>query len=136
MADSIAPDNRKRNSEIIRLYLQGVTFGRISVLCKVSRNTVAGVVRRSNLAYRGGQRRPFDDLSGQIFGRLLVIRRAENFTNGNTQFLCECECGGSKIVQATNLKNGSTQSCGCLQKERVRAANLERYHRQRFGAAA
>jgi hypothetical protein len=120
----------------MRLYLQGVTFGRIAVLCNVSRNTVAGVVRRSNLAYRGGQRRPFDDLSGQIFGRLLVIRRAENSITGNSQFLCECECGGSKIALASNLKNGSTQSCGCLQKERVRATNLDRYHRRRFGVAA
>lgn len=31
--------------------------------------------------------------------------------------MCVCDCGNTKIVSATNLKRGHTQSCGCLRKE-------------------
>lgn len=33
------------------------------------------------------------------------------------QYLCECECGNIKVVQAQSLRNGTSQSCGCLAKE-------------------
>jgi hypothetical protein len=34
----------------------------------------------------------FIDLTGQKFGRLMVIKRAPN-KNNRTAWLCECECG-------------------------------------------
>jgi hypothetical protein len=30
------------------------------------------------------------------------------------RYLCKCECGGQAIVQPGNLKDGHTQSCGCI----------------------
>lgn len=33
---------------------------------------------------------------------------------------CLCECGNTKRIEASSLKNGTTKSCGCLQKETVK----------------
>lgn len=62
----------------------------------------------------------FIDLTGQKFGRLIVIERAENRVQPNghrcTQWLCKCDCGKEVVVSALNLKRGHTRSCGCLVK--------------------
>ena len=56
------------------------------------------------------------DLSGQRFGRLTVIKRADNHRN-RTAWLCKCDCGNEKIVCSPELCNGDTKSCGCYRKE-------------------
>jgi 5-methylcytosine-specific restriction endonuclease McrA len=53
------------------------------------------------------------DLIGQKFGMLTVVQRAEN-RQLQTCWLCICDCGNTKSVQASHLKNGNTRSCGCL----------------------
>lgn len=58
-----------------------------------------------------------DDLTGKQFGRLLVLRRVENTKHGAPQWLCKCSCGKSKKVTGSNLRNGNTNSCGCLKRE-------------------
>ena len=59
-----------------------------------------------------------DDLTGQKFGNLTVIRRSEDYIspsgNHQTQWECQCDCGNIKIVNANSLKYGYTKSCGCL----------------------
>lgn len=52
------------------------------------------------------------DLTGQRFGRLVVVGRAES-KNKNSSWLCKCDCGKQTVVSAPNLKSGSTQTCGC-----------------------
>nr|DAI30801.1 MAG TPA: PVL ORF-50-like family [Caudoviricetes sp.] len=63
----------------------------------------------------------FIDLTGQRFGRLTVIKRVENkqLKNGRqkVQWLCQCDCGNTKIVTSEQLKSGHTNSCGCICKE-------------------
>lgn len=63
-------------------------------------------------------------LLGKQFGRLKVIKRAEN-KKGATMWLCECECGTVKTVNAGSLKEGTSKSCGCLNREMA----IERNHR-------
>lgn len=56
------------------------------------------------------------DLSGQKFGRLLVVSfsgRRERCT----LWLCKCDCGNTTIVSTSALKSGNTKSCGCLHRE-------------------
>ena len=63
------------------------------------------------------------DLAKQKFGKLTVIKRVENDKQGNTQWLCQCDCYGEnslKIIRSVSLRNGDTKSCGCLQKETIR----------------
>ena len=69
----------------------------------------------------------FEDLTGRKFGRLTVIERAEDHIQPNgkhqIQWLCKCDCGSEVIVRGSNLKNGNTKSCGCLQKEMTSVLN-------------
>jgi hypothetical protein len=53
----------------------------------------------------------FQDLTGQRFGKLTAIRRAENNASGRVQWLCQCECGNTPVVIASNLKRGKTGAC-------------------------
>jgi hypothetical protein len=52
-----------------------------------------------------------EDLVGQKFGKLTIISLA---SVSPRKYLCKCECGGQAIVQSGNLKDGHTQSCGCI----------------------
>lgn len=55
----------------------------------------------------------YEDLTGQRFGRLLVIRTT-GLRGSNRYWLCLCDCGIEKEVSAGNLKSGTTLSCKCL----------------------
>ena len=68
------------------------------------------------------------DLSGQRFGRLTVIERAAN--NGTkTMWECKCDCGNTKVVSGSNLKNGNVKSCGCYWRDVVPKVNQEKNFR-------
>ena len=57
------------------------------------------------------------DLTGQRFGKLVVIERVEDKLKGKKKvvcWLCQCDCGNKKAVVSDNLMSGSTRSCGCL----------------------
>lgn len=56
------------------------------------------------------------DLTGNVYGRLTVIYLQPRI-NGRIIWLCKCSCGKECSVRASNLKKGTSQSCGCLQKE-------------------
>lgn len=60
----------------------------------------------------------FIDLTGMRFGRLVVLKR-DYSTKKGVKWICQCDCGNITTVATTPLKNGHTQSCGCLQKEKA-----------------
>ncbi len=62
--------------------------------------------------------RPYEDLTGQKFGRLTAMERIQG--NQRSLWMCKCECGGTKIVSLGNLKSGAVRSCGCLARETTR----------------
>lgn len=53
------------------------------------------------------------DLTGQRFGKLVVLERAENADDGATRFLCLCDCGNTKVIRSKHLKSGAIDNCGC-----------------------
>lgn len=57
------------------------------------------------------------DETGNRYFRLVVVERAGR-VGLNATWLCECDCGKRKVVQARNLRNGRTKSCGCWQYEK------------------
>lgn len=59
------------------------------------------------------------DLSGQVFGRLTVISRAENDKTGKTKWICMCTCGNIKHVLSNSLRTGRSRSCGCMKGNRA-----------------
>ena len=57
------------------------------------------------------------DLSGQRFGRLVVLERAGSDNNKNAMWRCRCDCGNTITTSGKRLRRGETQSCGCLHRE-------------------
>lgn len=55
------------------------------------------------------------DLSGHRYGKLVCLEpSSEKDRSGNTQWICQCDCG--RLCQASlhQLRSGYKKSCGCL----------------------
>ena len=66
----------------------------------------------------------FINLTGQTFGRLTIIERAENAKNKATRWKSVCKCGNKIVVLASSLRSGRTKSCGCLNSETTAKRNF------------
>ena len=53
------------------------------------------------------------NLTGQRFGKLVVIKRSKHEGKG-AKWFCKCDCGKETIVFSANLLKKHTMSCGCL----------------------
>lgn len=62
---------------------------------------------------------PFDgeNLKDQEFNRWKVLEYAGKNKTNAVYWKCQCKCGAIKNVRATSLKDGSSNSCGCYNKE-------------------
>lgn len=58
-----------------------------------------------------------EDLTGKKFNHLKVIER--DLTAKRTKWICQCDCGRIKSIDACHLKSGATTSCGCEHKKIV-----------------
>ena len=71
----------------------------------------------------------FMDLTGRRFGRLIVIKRADEYVSPKGQrhirWLCKCDCGNDVVVKGNSLKSGNTKSCGCLDSETTAKRNKD-----------
>ena len=56
----------------------------------------------------------FLDLTGQRYGKLVVIQPGASAFDGSKQWDCECDCGNLKTIRTNSLRSGVTRSCGCL----------------------
>lgn len=65
-----------------------------------------------------------EDLTGRRFGRLTVIEFYDHNKYGQPRWLCKCDCGNTTVVVGSDIRSGSTSSCGCLWKERIMEAKV------------
>lgn len=80
-----------------------------------------------------GKPRAIVDITGQRFGRLVVLERlpARRVESGTViWWRCLCDCGASWDVIGASLRTGKTKSCGCLRRE------LAPTHSKHFKAVA
>jgi len=76
------------------------------------------------------------DLINKRFGRLVVLRRSKYnpSTSHQVNWLCRCDCGNFTVVSSGCLQAvPSTQSCGCLRKERFTTHGLSHTPEYRNG---
>jgi hypothetical protein len=59
------------------------------------------------------------DVTGQRFGRLVVLFFHSQEAGKHSKWFCRCDCGKEKVILLDSLRSGRTQSCGCLQREKV-----------------
>lgn len=112
--------------------LTGMRFGKWTVVSPAPRKSghtmwhcrcecgnerdVSGVALKSGRTVSCGCIRS-PDLTGQRFGRLVVISKEGQGVGGVYLWKCRCDCGNEKTVSSRSLKNGHTRSCGCLNRE-------------------
>lgn len=104
-----------------RIDLTGQVFGEYTVLkyagdkrwlCKCSCGKIKeidGYRLRDGLVKSCGHSGKLIDETGKEFGDLTVL------SYDGTRYICRCKCGNITSVTGSNLRSGSTQSCGCKQ---------------------
>jgi hypothetical protein len=73
------------------------------------------------------------DLTGQRFGKLVVIKR--DISKSGTYWICKCDCGNVCSVrrdQLTKAKNPK-KCCGCDISRRISESNLKNEIGNRYG---
>jgi hypothetical protein len=61
------------------------------------------------------------DLTGQKFHKLTVLRRSDRAPG--VHWICRCECGNEKSIPRAKLRNGRTKSCGCIHTRKKEPEN-------------
>jgi hypothetical protein len=59
------------------------------------------------------------NLKGRRFGLLTCLEDVGR-QKGRVLWRCQCDCGNEINATSSNLKNGHTQSCGCIRTENLR----------------
>lgn len=59
-------------------------------------------------------------LEGQRFGRLVAVEQCGKDRHNRFIWRCLCDCGTLVNISGFNIKNGNTQSCGCLKIEAIK----------------
>lgn len=83
-----------------------------------------GHLRSGHTTSCGCNKNQLEDLSGRMFGHLLVIERADDYICPGTnkhyvQWKCLCDCGNETVVLVNNLKSHSIISCGCANPHKL-----------------
>lgn len=61
------------------------------------------------------------DITGKRFGRLIACAPTNRRKSGSVIWSCKCDCGNTHEVSQRHLTDGSTRSCGCLNKEQAKS---------------
>ena len=59
----------------------------------------------------------FIDETGNKYGKLTVLYRANLDHTTKVKWHCKCECGNECDVSGSDLRNGKQQSCGCMRSK-------------------
>lgn len=71
-----------------------------------------------------------NDIKGKRFERLIAISpTSEKTPGGNIIWWMECDCGKYLLIPTSNLINGHTKSCGCLQRNLTIKRNTKHGHK-------
>ena len=77
---------------------------------------------------------------GAKIGRLIVVKEVARIWSGGKRYrayMCNCDCGTAGfITRGASLARGMTLSCGCLQREQVRAYGTKHGHAARLRSSA
>ena len=63
--------------------------------------------------------RPRSDITGQQFARLTAIRPLSVNSHGEWAWEFKCDCGKVITRNASEVKRGNIQSCGCYQRDKL-----------------
>lgn len=82
-----------------------------SVESKVLKLLTKNIINRKNDPVKIGDR----------CGRLVIISKSpRSEIEGHSYFICKCDCGNETESAGNSLNSGTTKSCGCYARERIR----------------
>ncbi|MES2934314.1 MAG: hypothetical protein V4805_12605 [Pseudomonadota bacterium] len=61
------------------------------------------------------------NITGQRFGRLVALGPVSRNRHKQIIWLFQCDCGNTRAIARSDLRNGHTKSCGCLRDETLKA---------------
>ncbi|RUT38706.1 AP2 domain-containing protein [Paenibacillus anaericanus] len=59
------------------------------------------------------------DISGKRFGKLVALYKVKVENKKSIMWLCQCDCGQTIPIPASEMKKGKIRSCGCLISDHV-----------------
>lgn len=68
----------------------------------------------------------FIDMSGERYGRWLVLTFSRRDENSGAMWLCRCDCGVEKDVARKSLIRGASISCGCFRSPSLKGRRFGR----------
>ena len=99
-------------------------------------NVIASKLKSNAIKSCGCKRKlPWNDLTGQRFGKLVVIKIFDRIRPGRWRWECICDCGNKTYADGLGLKQGTSVSCGCIGKlnKFTRKESLNDLKGQKFG---
>lgn len=60
---------------------------------------------------------PRCDMTGQVVGRLTILRPSHCDPRRGWFYFVRCECGVEKATSANGIRRGQARSCGCLNRD-------------------
>jgi hypothetical protein len=61
-----------------------------------------------------------ENLTNEKYNKITFLKYIKNDKFGKALWLCECDCGKEKILNASAIKAGLTTSCGCNKQKKLR----------------
>lgn len=78
--------------------------------------------------------KPLIELTGQRFGKLVVVSRAGTNKHGAALWNCDCDCGRLSISESRTLRIGKAKSCGCSQGKKPQSEYGKRHGTRLYNA--
>ena len=113
---------------IIKMYIEEKkSLNEISIFFNVSVTPIKRILKENNISIRTASENRREDLTGQRFGKLTVLKIDPDFVSASgkhTKWLCQCDCGKIKSVQSNHLKDGSQSACCPLCKNIIEKGSI------------
>jgi len=106
-------------------------YWRVLCVCGVVKEVRADALRTNGgtrscgcLQHEAAKAQGHHHQPGERFGRLRIVRQSGLVKRHGRSYLCRCDCGRTTRVRGDQLRDGTTQSCGCLYRDTRSTANL------------
>lgn len=107
----------KKNTLVDLYCKKQMTMLQISEVLNCSLSTVNKYLKKHNIETRRPGKKS-EDLTGDASGYLTVEKMIQDEDTISTRCFCRCECGNTRVVKPTQIKNKIITSCGCQNQNR------------------
>ena len=129
----IQMSNKKYGSlTVLEFFGNGKNGARWKCRCDCGEEKIVDgyLLRRGSVKTCGCRINLKDNLIGNKYHKLIVVKEVGRHKDRSILWKCKCECGNIVVVKARSLRASETKSCGCLRKLEKGEAAINRLLRQ------